>query len=67
MLYVNKNEIFISFHSYFSGPLFNGEKGPKLRIFEELKAFLGAHNHEAQFWNDPEYNLQLLEASVGHT
>ena len=67
MLYVNKNEIFITFLSYFSGPLFNGEEGPNLRIFEELKEFLGAHNHEAQFWNDPEYILQLLEAPAGHT
>ena len=40
---------FLLLFSYFSGPLFNGEEGPKLEIFEELKAFLGAHNHEAQF------------------
>ena len=46
--------------------LFNGEEGPKLGIFEELKVFLGAHNHEAQFWNDPKYILQLLEAPAGH-
>ena len=49
MLYDNKNRIFIAFLSYFSGPLFNGEEGPNLGIFEELKVFLGAHNHEAQF------------------
>ena len=49
MLYVNKNEIFIAFLSYFSGLLFNGEEDPNLEIFEELKVFLGAHNHEAQF------------------
>ena len=49
MLYVNKNGIFIVFLSYFSGPLFNGEEGPNLGIFEKLKVFLGAHNHEAQF------------------
>ena len=52
MLYVNKNGIFIAFLSYFSGPLFNGEEGPNLEIFEELKKFLGAHNKEAQIWND---------------
>jgi len=49
MLYVNKNRIFISFLSYFSGPFFNGEEGPNLRIFKELKMFLGAHTKEAQF------------------
>ena len=39
MLYVNKNGIFITFLSYFSAPLFNGEEGPNLGIFEELKVF----------------------------
>ena len=67
MLYVNKNGMFITFLSYFSGPLFNREEGPNLGDFEELKVFLGAHNHEAQFWNDPKYILQLLEAPAGHT
>ena len=57
MLYVNKNRIFIAFLSYFSGPFFNGEEGPNLGIFKELKVFLGAHNYEAQFWNDPKYIL----------
>ena len=67
MLYVNKNGIFIAFLSYFSGPYFNGEEGPNLGIFKELKEFLGAHNHEAQFWNDIKYILYLLEAPTGHT
>ena len=67
ILYDNKNGIFIAFLSYFSGPLFNGEEGPNLGIFEELKVFLGAHNHEGQLWNDPRHILQLLEASAGHT
>ena len=66
MLYANKNEIFIAFLSYFSGPLVNGEEGPNLEIFKELKVFLGAHNKEAQFWNDPRYIPQLLEAPAGH-
>jgi len=39
MLYVNKNGVFIDFLSYFSGPLFNGEEGPNLEIFKELKKF----------------------------
>ena len=52
MLYVIKNRIFIAFLSYFSGPFFNGEEGPNFEIFKELKEFLGAHNHEAQFWNN---------------
>ena len=50
MLYVNKNRIFVAFLSYFSSPFFNGEEGPNLGIFKELKEFfLGAHKHEAQF------------------
>ena len=67
MLYVNKYRIFIAFLSYFLGPFFNGDEGPNLEIFKELKEFLGAHNYEAQFWNDPKYILQLLEAPAGHT
>ena len=55
MLYVNKNRIFIAFLSYFSGPFFNGEEGPNLGIFKELKEFLGAHNNEAQFCNDSKH------------
>jgi len=67
MLYINKNRIFFAFLSYFSGPFFNGEEGPNLGIFEELKVFLGAHNHKTQFWNDSKYILQLIEALAGHT
>ena len=67
MFYVNKNRIFIAFLSYFSGPFFNEEEGLNLEIFKELKVFLGAHNHEAQFWNDLKHIPQLLEAPAGHT
>ena len=67
MLCVNINGIFIAFLTYFLGPLFNGEEDPNLGIFEELKGFLGAHNHEAQFWNDPRHIPQLLEALAGYT
>ena len=67
MLYDNKNGNFIAFLSYFLGPLFSGEEGPNLEIFEKLKVFLGAHNHEAQFWNDPRNIPQLLEAPAWHT
>ena len=49
--------IFISFPSYFLGPFFNGEEGLNHEIFKELKVFLGAHNNEAQVWNDPKHIL----------
>jgi len=45
---------------------FNGEEGPNLEIFKELKVFLGAHIKEVQFWNEPRHIFQLLEAPAGH-
>ena len=53
MFYLNKYWIFIAFFSLFSGPMFNGEEGPTIMIFKELKSNLEAHKKKAQIWTDP--------------
>ena len=40
ILYDNKNQIFIAFLSYFSGPIFYGEEGPILVIFKGIKGVI---------------------------
>ena len=39
--------------------MFNGEGGPTIMIFEELKSNLEAHKKKAQVWTDPKRILSF--------
>ena len=62
MHFINKNKLFNSYLSYFSGPLFNGEEGPNPRLFKNIKEFKRAQIKEAQTCNEPGNILRVLEA-----
>ena len=65
MLYLNKYLIFTAFFSLFLGPMFNGEGGPTIVIFEELKKHLEAHKRKAQVLTDLKRILSFYKIQLG--
>jgi len=67
MLYLNKYLIFTAFFSLFSGPMFNGERGPTIVIFEELKKHLRSPQEKSPSLKRFKTYSQFLQDPTGDT